>query len=378
MFYRCLILIAGLAYFCDTSVIQAKPLNNSQEVWVISSAYSSYEALKTILVNSNLIDDSFNWTGASATLVSMGDVANRVDANQILDLFIRLQTQAAKAGGRFLFMLGEEEINALTGNISDLHPDSLAYFASLESKAIREEYFSRYFPLLKNSKESQSLEDKLEKQIPKGLFVRLEMFSPNGKYGRWLRKQSVIERIGENVFTHGSIPKLEHSVDFDDFKNHMEKNLAKVISNSSLEKSVQRLYLLSKENNSEHVNYQNDVIDFLNDENPISYLGGTLCHSFYYQEILQKRLQKLNASRVIVGHEEKYDVSLRHNGLLVSLGRKPEASMLDSSFNSLSRDSANLIKIEGKKFEPFNAKKSVVPLENYMNLAITYPEKHIC
>ncbi len=356
MFYRCLILIAGLAIFCGTAVIQAKPINNSQEVWVISNSYTNYEELITILVHSNLVDDSANWTADNAILVSMGDVANRIDANQILDLFAKLQTQANEAGGRFLFILGEEEINALTGNVSHLNPNSLAYFAKLESESIRNEYFNRYFPLLENSGEIQNLKSDLENQISSGLFVRLEMFSPNGKYGSWLKKQSVIEKIGEYIFTHGSIPKLNHSMVFDDFKHKMEEKLAEVVSSSSLEKSIQRLYLRSSENNSEQVYFENNTTDFLNDDNPISYHGGSLCHSYYYQETLQRRLAQFEASRIFVGHEVTYDASFRHSGLLVSLGRKPKALELNSSRSSLDKDSPSIVKIEGEKIEALNAK----------------------
>ena len=335
----------------------------------MSNSYAGYSELVDSLRKFELIDQQNEWNAKKSVVISMGDVADRQEPAQILDLFIKLQTQAEASGGRFIFILGEEEINALTGNIDSSNPSSLEYFAKLESKAVRENYLTQYFPLLESSRELQDDKINIERNIPSGLLVKMEMFSPNGKYGRWLKKQSVIEKVGKHVFTHGSIPKLESSINFDKLRSDLEQEFASLIASSSFEKSIQRLYLRSTNSNLEERYYQADISQFLNDNNPISYRGGTLCHSYYYQETLRKRLKQLQVNRVFVGHETFFEASSRHSGLLVSLGKKSKA------LGTAARGDAStpaILKIDGELIDAYDKNAQIVSLKNYENTAVFY------
>ena len=63
--------------------------------------HGAYDQLVTALKAAAVIDDALDWSGADTHLVSLGDLLDRgADSRQVLDLLIRLQSEALQAGGR--------------------------------------------------------------------------------------------------------------------------------------------------------------------------------------------------------------------------------------------------------------------------------------
>ena len=86
-------------------------------VVAIGDVHGSISGLTTILAEAGLIDADLHWTGGDATLVQTGDLLDRgVDVREVLELLMRLQEEAADAGGRVEVLLGNHETMNLTGN----------------------------------------------------------------------------------------------------------------------------------------------------------------------------------------------------------------------------------------------------------------------
>jgi len=84
------------------------------EHWVVSDVHGHLDALRGGLQTAGLLDADDRWAGGSAELWVLGDLFDRgPDGVGVLDLVIRLQREAAAAGGVVELLLGNHEVLAL-------------------------------------------------------------------------------------------------------------------------------------------------------------------------------------------------------------------------------------------------------------------------
>jgi hypothetical protein len=80
------------------------------EVYAIGDIHGHYQKMLRLLRRAHLIDTSDNWTGADATLVFVGDYVDRgPDGFAVVDFVMRLEQQAAAAGGQIVALLGNHD-----------------------------------------------------------------------------------------------------------------------------------------------------------------------------------------------------------------------------------------------------------------------------
>ena len=90
----------------------------------VGDVHGDFEALADVLSAAKIANASCGgWTGGDATLVQMGDVADRgrdvAKANACLR---RLQRLAPEAGGRVIRLVGNHELMRAEGSLRDAHP----------------------------------------------------------------------------------------------------------------------------------------------------------------------------------------------------------------------------------------------------------------
>ena len=80
-------------------------------VYVIGDIHGHYDKMVTLLQKARLADEQLKWCGGSTTLWFMGDFFDR-GPNGIgaVDLVMRLQTQAASAGGAVKALIGNHDL----------------------------------------------------------------------------------------------------------------------------------------------------------------------------------------------------------------------------------------------------------------------------
>ena len=79
------------------------------------------------------------WAGGRAHLVQVGDVLDRgLEGPKALDLLIRLEAQAQKAGGRVHALLGNHEVMNMLGDLRYVSADEYKQFRTPESERRRE------------------------------------------------------------------------------------------------------------------------------------------------------------------------------------------------------------------------------------------------
>ena len=179
---------------------------------------------RALLEGVGLADASGHWSGGHATLVQTGDFTDRgAGVKVVLDLLMRLETEAAAAGGQVIVLLGNHETMNLMANLRDTTPELLAGFATPRSKARREEAYEAYVALLADRAEvlGPLATDPLPRAVwmdahPPGFFEYMDAFGRDGAYGRWLRAKPIVARVGDSVLLHGGLQPDREPSDLDE------------------------------------------------------------------------------------------------------------------------------------------------------------------
>ena len=230
-------LIAGVVFFLALSLFC--PAGQSPYEWTgvervvaVGDLHGDYENFVRILQNPKvgLIDKDLHWTGGKTHLVQTGDIMDRGDrAKDILDLLIRLEKEAAAAGGMVHVLLGNHEEATITG-ISLGYPDYVTpkQFVSFLSKSFRKAREKQYISGLPadDKAKAMALGEDLDKNpylvsfwtdVLAKIRNRDEQLASlayiqnfNWTYGRWLVKKSCVIKINDIIFAHGGI-NLEFS-----------------------------------------------------------------------------------------------------------------------------------------------------------------------
>ncbi len=181
----------------------------------VGDVHGAYEGLVSILQETGLIDSELRWSGGDTILVQTGDLLDRgVRVREAMDLMMRLQDEAAAAGGKVVALLGNHEAMNLTGYLRDVNPDVYAEFVGRQTEKLRKQElraFRGYWH--KHSRgsngEIKSFPNELRQRWmdahPPGLIEYLEAIGPDGRYGAWLRTLPAAALIEGVLFVHGGI-----------------------------------------------------------------------------------------------------------------------------------------------------------------------------
>ena len=147
--------LAGLVLALGLSL--AAPAFAAQTAWdhvarvvVFGDLHGDYGKFHDMLARSGLIDARDNWRGGATHLVQVGDVPDRApDTRKILDLLIKLEPQARRAGGYVHALIGNHEAMNMEGDLRYTTPGEFAAFATSSSAAIRDRYYAMVVAALK-------------------------------------------------------------------------------------------------------------------------------------------------------------------------------------------------------------------------------------
>ncbi len=144
------------------------PTAAAERVVAVGDLHGDLDNALAVLQVAGVVDEQGRWSGGKATLVQTGDVTDRgPDSKELIELFARLEVEAAAIGGRVVALNGNHEIMNLMGDLRYVDPGDTAKFASPEARA--------------------------------------HAFSANGALGQRLRELGVVAQVGDTVFTHGGV-----------------------------------------------------------------------------------------------------------------------------------------------------------------------------
>lgn len=186
-----------------------------ERIVVIGDLHGDYDNFVKILKGTGIVDPELHWAAEKTHLVQTGDIMDRYDdARKILDLLIRLEKEAAEAGGMVHVLLGNHEEMNLTGVVFSGNLDYVTLYQFISF--LPERYRKHQEDVL--AKKIQTLRARHGRTKPedaKSEFwnslkndssaQKLYVIHFNDEYGPWLRRLNVAIKINDVIFVHGGI-----------------------------------------------------------------------------------------------------------------------------------------------------------------------------
>ena len=190
---------------CDVKAVE--------RVVAIGDVHGAYKEFVAVLRLAGLVDEKERWSGGATNFVQTGDILDRgSDTRPVLELLMRLEGEAKKAGGRVHALLGNHEAMNVIGDLRYVSREEYKAFETSSSNESRETFFrSRAAAARQAAKEAKQTFDegafrkKFEDDVPLGYVERALEFSSDGRYGKWLRQRPAMVKIGGVVFLHGGL-----------------------------------------------------------------------------------------------------------------------------------------------------------------------------
>ena len=194
----------------------------------IGDVHGAFDQFVEILQTAALIDAKRQWIGGTAVLVQTGDIFDRgPKQREALDLLMRLEEEARRAGGRVEALLGNHEIMNLLHEFRDVSPASYAAFADTRSESRRQRAFDDYVKLVKQraTPGEAPARDAWLASHPPGFLEYVEALGPRGKYGRWLRSHKVVTTEAGTAFMHAGL-RADMAATVDDINRTAAREIA--------------------------------------------------------------------------------------------------------------------------------------------------------
>jgi hypothetical protein len=134
-----------------------------------SDIEGSIDAFILMLKKANIMDNNYNWSYGTGHIYIMGDVFDRGPyVTQCLWLIYKLEQEAANAGGKLHFILGNHDIMNLIGDYRYVNAKYMT-----NAQTIGETYSALY--------------------------------DADSELGKWLRSKNILEKSGSTLFLHAGI-----------------------------------------------------------------------------------------------------------------------------------------------------------------------------
>ncbi len=187
--------------------------DNVSRIVAIGDLEGDYEKFTDMLRTAQLIDAHDNWSGGTAHLVQLGDIPDRgPNSRMIMDLLMRLEPQARRAGGYVHALIGNHEAMNVEGDLRYVHPGEYAAFVTRNSTRERNRYYDRYVAALRANPPPSGLptfdaayRTQWNQEHPLGWVEHRNAWAPTGHYGQWIASHDAVIRINDTLFLHAGL-----------------------------------------------------------------------------------------------------------------------------------------------------------------------------
>ena len=200
-----LVIAAVLAQTATLSHAGQWQWSGVERVVAVGDIHGAYDEFVLILTRSGLVDADLHWSGGKAHLVSVGDIVDRgARSREILDMLMRLQQEAAAAGGQVHVTMANHEAMRLSGEFEYVSKEEYAAFADEELADQRAAGFQRYLAH-KGLADDPASQASFAEAFPPGYFGLQAAFSPQGHYGSWILERPAVIVVNETAYVHGGV-----------------------------------------------------------------------------------------------------------------------------------------------------------------------------
>jgi hypothetical protein len=236
-----------------------------QKLAVVSDIHGQYDVVIKLLQSHNIIDKNHHWAFGEGHFVVVGDVFDRGDqVTEALWFIYNLQREAAAAGGRVHFLLGNHETMIMEGDIRYIHKRYLLTGALFQTPY-------------------------------------QDLYGPSSYLGRWLRSLPLAVRINDMVFVHGGF----------------SKELLDEVGGLRQINDVYHQFLMGDQ--GDIASHDSEELALLHGSGgPLWYRGYFLDQEFDEKDI-SRILKRVRAKRMIVGHTSFKAVKSFFNGKVIAV-----------------------------------------------------------
>jgi hypothetical protein len=325
----------------------------AERVVAFGDVHGAYDELVALLKTAGLVGADLKWAGGATVAVSLGDLLDRGPASRkVMDLLMRLQGEAAQAGGRLHVILGNHETMNLIGDLRYLVPEDYAAFADDETDAMREEAFAEFMarggaaapggegatagePAAEA--DEAALREAFDRSYPRGFFARHAAFAPDGVYGKWLLSLPAVVVVNDTAYVHGGPSRLVGEAGLE-LNDRARRDLLRYLG---LRQQLADAGLLPRwdmrrdrdialaARDTATTEMQALIAEFialeeapeLGTNGPFWYRGSVYCKPMLEESVLDAALARVGAKRFVVGHTPTGDrrVHALYGGRLVML-----------------------------------------------------------
>ena len=270
---------------------------------VIGDLHGDYAKFHDQLSQAGLIDAHDAWKGGSTHLVQLGDVPDRApDTRRILDLLMRLEPQARRAGGYVHALIGNHEAMNMEGDLRYTTAGEFAAFADRDSPRRRDAYYVAVLAALKAHPPAAGLpvldaayRAQFDTDHPLGWVEHQAAWSPGGVYGRWILTHSAIIRIDDTLYLHAGVSQEFQAFDMD---------------------VMNKAVIAALRHEPEVVGGPHDIL--WNEQGPLWYRGLAQFSEADEAANVAAVLAHFGVRRIVIGHTKQYSmINSRFDGAVV-------------------------------------------------------------
>jgi hypothetical protein len=358
-----ILLLVALA-FPPPALSERWRFEDVEKVIAVSDVHGAYRAMVRTLRNAQVLDGDLGWAGGAAHLVVTGDILDRgPDSRKVMDLLMRLESEAAAAGGRVHLLLGNHEVMNLTGDLRYVSAAEYAAFAADEVAADREQALRAFQSMRPDAPDAEAVIREFDMLAPPGYFGHRRAFSPQGRYGKWLLQKPLMVVINDTAFVHGGVSPMVTELGLDGVNRELRMQVARYATQLAM---VTAAGLLDA---TESFHRHAAVLEALPDDagrpaelqeaitgvvslnnasvhdtaSPVWYRGNVGCGALIENDKLDAALSALGAARVVIGHTPTVSrrVLQRLGGRVVEI----DTGMLNAAYGG----SGHALVIEGEQ-----------------------------
>ena len=322
-----------------------------KRIVAVSDIHGAYDTMVATFQESGVIDDSLAWNGAETHLVITGDLLDRgPESRRVVDLIMRLEREAALAGGQVHQLLGNHEVMNLIGDLRYVSMPEYAAFSDEESAQEREHWYQQYRRSQPADADELTVRSEFNEKAPPGFFGHRRAFRNDGFYGKWLLEKPLMIVINDTAFVHGGVPPYvaDHGLagvngalktdllnflaalstledagilsPIDRFRDQPSRLAAKMQAGELDEALMTPAQIV--------VDHRNSPIN--TPDGPLWYRGSSTCNGLIEGDGLNTALSRIGATRAAIGHTTTRTrrVQQRMNGRIIEIN----TGMLKSSY----------------------------------------------
>lgn len=223
-----------------SAVVSVSAQNGTSEwsgvdrIVAIGDIHGDFAAFRKLLIETNIINKRNRWIAGKTHFVQVGDVPDRgPDSRKAMDLLMKLEKQALKAGGRVHALIGNHEAMNMAGDLRYVDAGEFKAFVDRKSRRRREAFYQNTIKYLRDTREAESLpvfDENYKAQwlarYPLGYVEHRMAWSPQGKYGQWVLGHNTVIKINDTLFVHGGISPQYQDRSLDELNTTIRTELA--------------------------------------------------------------------------------------------------------------------------------------------------------